>query len=54
MTTEKWAAVDEITSLFHALAYPDSVAARSVLTSQVRVDCTSPWRGESARVECRT
>ena len=54
MTTEKWAAVGEITSLFHALDDLDSFAARTVLASEVYIDRTSPWRGESARLERRT
>ena len=54
MTTEKWAAVDEITSLFHALDDLDSVAAGAVLTGEVYVDDTSPWSTEPARVERRT
>jgi hypothetical protein len=54
VTTEKWAAVDEITSLFHALDDPDSVAARAVLTSEVYIDYTSLRSGELARLERRT
>ncbi len=54
MTTEKWAGVGEFTSLFHALDDLDAFAARAVLTSEVRVDHTSLWRGESARLERRS
>jgi hypothetical protein len=54
VTTGKWAGVDEITSLFHALDDLDSVAARAVLTGEGYVDYTSLRRGEPARVECRT
>jgi hypothetical protein len=54
VTTGKWAGVDEITSLFHALDDLDSVAARAVLTGEGYVDYTSLRRGELARVECRT
>jgi hypothetical protein len=54
VTTEKWAGVGQITWLFHALDHLDSFAARTVLTSEVRVDYTSPWRGASARLERRT
>ena len=54
MTTEKWAAVDEITSLFHALDDLDAFAARAVLTSEVSIDYTSLWSGEPARAERRS
>lgn len=54
MTTEKWAAVDEITALFRALDDLGSVATRAVLTSDVYFDDTSPWSSEPARVERRT
>jgi hypothetical protein len=54
VTTEKWAAVDEITWLFHSLDDPDSVVARAVLTSEVYIDYTSLWSREPARVERRT
>ncbi len=57
MTTEKWAAVDEITSLFHALDDLDAFAALAVLavlTSEVYIDDTSRWSGEPARLERRS
>ena len=54
MTTEEWAAVEEITSLFHALDDLDAFAARAVLTSEVYIVYTSRWSGEPARLERRS
>jgi hypothetical protein len=54
VTTEKWAAVDEITSLFHALDDLDAFAALAVLTSEVYIDDTSRWSGEPAGLERRS
>lgn len=54
MTTEKWAAVDESTSLFHTLDDLDVFAARAVLTSEVSIDYTSLCNGEPARAERRS
>jgi hypothetical protein len=51
VTTERWAAVDEITALFHALDDPDPVAARAVLTSEVYIHDTSLSSGQPARLE---
>jgi hypothetical protein len=50
VTTEKWAAVDEITSLFHALDDLDAFAA----LSEVYIDDTSRWSGEPAGLERRS
>ena len=54
MTTEEWAAFDEITSLFRALDDLDAFAARAVLTSEVYIDYTSLCSGEPARLERRS
>jgi hypothetical protein len=53
VTTEKWAAVDEI-SRFRALDGPDSVTGWALLMGEGYVDRTSLWRGEPARLGGRT